>query len=199
MNRISSLAGMTVVVAILVVTSACAGHSGPRIENRSDSTQDDVYRIGPADILDIRVWREEDLSGTVPVRPDGKISLPLLNDVQAAGLTPMQLRRVLIDKFSDYVTAPEVSVIVTEVHSLVVSVLGEVREPGRYEIRNSPTVLEVIALAGGFTEFASTSRITILRANGGNKERIRVNYSDAIRRGEMGSMVVRPGDIIVVR
>src|SRR5438445_8821420 len=96
------------------------------------------YKIGPEDVLDVAVWNNTAISRTVPVRPDGKISLPLLNDVQAAGLTPMQLRDVLTKKLVEYVPAPEVSIIVREVRSFNVSVIGEIRAPGRYELTSRP-------------------------------------------------------------
>src|SRR5713226_7645572 len=113
------------------------------------------YLIGPEDVLDIAVWNNTDISRTVPVRPDGKISLPLLNDVQAAGLTPMQLRDVLIKLLTSYIPTPEVSVIIREVHSFKVSVIGEVKTPGRHELKSGATVLDVLAMAGGLGEFAA--------------------------------------------
>lgn len=158
------------------------------------------YRIGPADVLRIEVWNEEKLSGRVPVRPDGKISMPLLNDVQAAGRTPLQLREDLIDRLTYYMPAPEVSVIVEEVRSMSVSVLGEVTNPGRYELTAARTVLELIAEAGGFTEFASPSRIVILRNEGEVKRQINFNFTQAVsRRGRQENIELRPGDVIVVQ
>lgn len=160
---------------------------------------DDNYHIGPADVLRISVWNDESLSGTVPVRPDGMISLPLLNDVQASGLTPLQLRESLIELLGHYMPAPEVSVIVEQVRSYAVSVLGQVANPGRYELQRESTVLEVIAEAGGFTEFADSSRITILRNNGGQREQIPFNYKGVVsRRGRQENLVVLAGDVIVV-
>ncbi|PYN55168.1 MAG: hypothetical protein DMD92_17530, partial [Candidatus Rokuibacteriota bacterium] len=104
---------------------------------RPGTTEADAeYKIGPEDVLDIAVWNNTAISRMVPVRPDGKISLPLLNDVQAAGLSPMQLRDVLKKKLTEYVPSPEVSVIVREVHSFRVSVIGEIRTPGNYELRS---------------------------------------------------------------
>src|SRR5205807_2423701 len=137
------------------------------------------YKIGPEDLLDIAVWNNTAISRTVPVRPDGKISLPLLNDVQAAGLTPMQLREVLVKRLADYMPTPEVSVIVREVHSFKVSVLGEAKKPGQYELKSRSTVLDVIALAGGFTEFAARSRLVILRQAGATIKRVPFNYNNA--------------------
>src|SRR5436190_7289829 len=113
------------------------------------------YQIGPEDVLEISVWKNPELSRTVPVRPDGKVSLPLVNDIQAAGLTPVDLRDQVTAKLSEYIPAPEVSVIVREVHSRKVTVAGAVQLPGRYELKSTMTVLEVIALAQGLTDFAA--------------------------------------------
>src|SRR5690349_1261036 len=138
------------------------------------------YRIGPADVLHVSVWKNESVSRTVPVRPDGNISLPLANDIRAAGLTPMELRDAVKKKLRAYIPDAEVSVIVTEMHSYAVSVLGEVKEAGRYEMKSSATVLDVLAQAGGVTEFASRSRIFVLRGSGANAKRIPFDYDRVI-------------------
>lgn len=135
------------------------------------------YRIGPEDMLQISVWKNETMSRTVPVRPDGKISLPLLHDVQAAGLTPLELRDILTQKLTEYMPNPEVSVIVTEVRSFKVSVIGEVLKPARYELKSWSTVLDALALAGGFTPFAAKSKIVIFRPDGNTVKRIPFNYN----------------------
>ncbi len=157
------------------------------------------YTIGPEDLLYIGIWKNEALSRQVPVRPDGMISIPLLNDVRAAGLTPMQLRDVLVRRLSDYMPNPEVSVIVQEVHSPKVSVLGEVAHPGRFDLRGRTTVLDLLALAGGLTEFASRSRIVILRSGGSHTGRIRFDYDKAMQDGAQANFELRPGDIVLVR
>src|SRR5919197_967058 len=136
-----------------------------------------AYVIGPEDVLDISVWKNTDISRTVPVRPDGKISLPLLNDVQAAGLTALELRKDLAQKLAEYVPSPEVSVIVSDVRSFKVSVIGEVVRPGRFELKSWTTVLDALALAGGFTPFAARSRIVILHPEGTTMKRIPFNYN----------------------
>lgn len=157
------------------------------------------YRIGPADVLQVSVWKSEALSRTVPVRPDGMISLPLLNDVRAAGLTPMQLRDVLKKKLAPYLPKPEVSVIVTEMHSFMVSVLGEVKTSGRYQFASPVTVLDVLARAGGITEFASPSDLYVLRPEENGMKRIPFNYSKVITAPSGNdNFFVRPGDIVVV-
>jgi len=157
------------------------------------------YTIGPEDLLYIGVWKNEALSRQVPVRPDGMISIPLVNDVRAAGLTPMQLRDVLVRRLSDYMPNPEVSVIVQEVHSPKVSVLGEVAHPGRFDLKGRTTVLDLLALAGGLTEFASRSRIVILRSGGSHTGRIRFDYDKAMQDGAQANFELRPGDIVLVR
>jgi polysaccharide biosynthesis/export protein len=161
-------------------------------------TEDGDYKIGPEDVLDISVWKNEELSRTVPVRPDGKVSLPLVNDIQAAGLTPSRLRQELTRRLSEFVPSPEVAVIVREVHSAKVSVVGAVRTPGRYEVRSPATVLELIALAQGFTDFASRDRIVVLRQNGATQSRINFNYRKITDGTEQDNFFVQPGDIIVV-
>jgi polysaccharide biosynthesis/export protein len=157
------------------------------------------YRIGPADVLRISVWKNEELSRTVPVRPDGTISLPLLNDVPAAGLTPMELRDILSRKLEEYIPRPQLAVIVQEVHSRAVSVLGEVAKAGRYELKGRSTVLDAIAFAGGITPFARRARILILRQDGSGVKRIPFDYDKAISpEGAQGNLLVQSGDIIVV-
>lgn len=156
------------------------------------------YQIGPEDVLDISVWKNPELSRTVPVRPDGKVSLPLVNDIHAAGLTPSALREELTRRLAEYVPSPEVAVIVREVHSAKVSVVGAVRTPGRYDVRSPATVLELIALAQGFTDFASRDRIVVLRQNGNTPTRIPFNYRKIADGTEQENFFVQPGDIIVV-
>jgi len=176
--------------------SASPPASGPGSE---PSHEQGNYRIGPEDVLDIAVWNNASISRTVPVRPDGKISLPLLNDVQAAGLTPMQLRDVLIKKLAEYMPTPEVSVIIREVHSFKVSVIGEVKTPGRHELKSGATVLDVLAMAGGLGEFAARGRIVILRTEGNTLKRIPFNYNKVVSaNGELENFLLMPGDVIVV-
>lgn len=156
------------------------------------------YKIGIDDVLDIAVWNNTTVSRTVPVRPDGKISLPLLNEVQAAGLTPSQLRASLMAKLVEYMPTPEVSVIVREVHSNKISVLGEVRKAGRYEISQRATVLDAVALAGGFNDFARRSKMVIVRVEGSTVTRIPCDYDKVIASGQPDTFFLRPGDTLVV-
>jgi polysaccharide export outer membrane protein len=158
-----------------------------------------AYQIGPEDLLDISVWKNVELSRVVPVRPDGKVSLPLVNDIQAAGLTPTELRDQITTKLAEYIPAPEVSVMVREVHSRKVAVVGAVKMPGRYEMKSPMTVLEAIALAQGLTDFASRDRIVVLRDVNGKTTQIPFNYrkigDDA---ASQQNFFLRPGDIVVV-
>jgi polysaccharide biosynthesis/export protein len=185
-----------VLAATLVVLSLIAASFASA---QQKAAEQNGYKIGPDDVLNISVWKNEAISRIVPVRPDGKISLPLLNDVQAAGLTPEQLREVIREKLTEYESAPEVSVTVAEVRSFKISVLGEVLHPGRFELRSSTTVLDALALAGGFKDFAATTRIIILRSEGNGSKRILFNYKKAIAAGgEAENFLLDPGDIILV-
>lgn len=187
------------VLLLAMGTSACSTQEKFNASLDGRPTLQREYRIGPEDELYISVWKNETLSRTVPVRPDGMISLPLVNDVQAAGLTPMELRDVVRQKLAGYMAAPEVSVIVQGVRSFKVSVIGEVKKPGIYEIRGRSTVLDALAQAEGLTDFASRSRIVILRPNGGAMKRIPFNYNRAISEdGDKEISQLRPGDIVVV-
>jgi len=157
----------------------------------------DSYVIGPEDVLFIHVWREELLTRQVPVRMDGKISLPVVNDVQAAGLTPLQLKETLTKRLKEFVDNPEVSVIVMEANSYKVFVSGEVRTPGVYRLRAETTILEVIPMAGGFTEWADKSDITIISKENGKEKRIRANYNRIVK-GKDPAVKLKAGDVIVV-
>jgi polysaccharide export outer membrane protein len=157
-----------------------------------------AFRIGTEDVLDVQVWKNEDLSRVVPVRPDGMISLPLVNDIRAAGLTAVELRQEITQRLAEYVPSPEVSVMVREVHSVKVAVLGAVRMPGHYEVKSAATVLELIARAQGLNEFADRGRIVVLRQNGTETTRIPFNYRKVAEGSEQDNFYVRPGDIIVV-
>jgi len=158
-----------------------------------------VYRIGPEDVLDIAVWKNDQLTKTVAVRPDGRISLPLVNDVQAANLTPMQLRDQLTKGLTAYIAEPEVSVVVKEIHSLAISVVGAVKKPGRFELKGQATVLEALALAEGLTDFAKRDRIVIYRREGTGWKTIEFSYSKVVNDWDVKqNFLLMPGDIVVV-
>jgi polysaccharide export outer membrane protein len=177
-------------------TAAAAAAAPPASAADAPSVTD--YRIGPEDVLDVLVWKNEDLSRTVAVRPDGRISLPLLNDVVANGLTPMELRNVLAKDYAAYINDAEVSVVVREIHSFKVSIVGMVKTPGRYELRGPVTILEALALAGGFTEFAKRDRIAVFRPDHGRWQRFGFDYSNVIYENAEQNFALRPGDIVVV-
>ena len=188
-----------IVLSLVTNTLGADERSLPDQDNGREKTQESIdYRIGPEDVLDIAVWHNEAMSRTVPVRPDGKISLPLLNEVQAAGLTPMQVRDALSKKLEEYMPNPEVSVIVKEVHSFKVSVVGEVKRPGRHELKSRATVLDVLAMAEGLGEFAARGRIFILRREGNTVKRIPFNYNKVVSEDGVENILLQPGDIIVV-
>ena len=178
-------------------TAAAPGAAGTNAS--APGNMQESYRIGPEDVLEISVWRNEAISRSVPVRPDGKISLPLVNEVQAAGYTPSELRTNLTKLLSEYIPAPEVSIIVREVNNFRVFVIGEVARPGRYQLRSATSVLEVIALVGGLTQFASRSRLFVLRIEGGGQKRIPFNYNKAMAAdGEQENFQLQPGDMLIV-
>jgi polysaccharide export outer membrane protein len=157
------------------------------------------YVIGPEDILQISVWKNEAISRTEPVRPDGKISLPLLHDIQAAGLTPLQLRDKIAAALAEFMPNPEVAVTVMEVRSYRVSVLGEVQKPGVLQLKAPTTVLEALALAGGFKDFASPSKIVIFRKDErGQTQKIRFNYNRAVGSAGEENVALKSGDVVVV-
>jgi polysaccharide export outer membrane protein len=155
------------------------------------------FKIGPEDVLDIQVWKNPDLSRVVPVRPDGRISLPLVNDITAAGLTPTQLRAQITQRLTPFIPAAEVSVIVREVHSFKVSIVGAVRMPGTYEVKSSATVLDIIARAQGLGDFADRNRIVVHRKGTSGTVQMPFNY-DRVSDGKAENFVVQTGDIIVV-
>lgn len=191
-------ASLLVLLAVTIAERASA-QAPVKASNQKQALEVGEYKISSEDVLQITVWKNEAMSRTVPVRPDGKISLPLLNDVQAAGLTPMELRDVLVKKMVEYVPTPEVSVIVTEVRSFKVAVIGEVPKPGDFNLKSWTTVLDVLAMAGGFNQFASRSRIFVLRPDGKTMQRIPFNYNKLISaNGEQENFYLHPGDIIVV-
>lgn len=189
--RLSTLAMTTLLLAFAMAPAASPAQSA------EDNRLPDQFRIGPEDMLLISVWKNEAMTRTVPVRPDGKISMPLLNDVQAAGLTAMELRDLLTRKLVEFIPNPEVSVIVIDVRSFKVSVIGEVARPGRYELKSWATVVDALALAGGFTQFASRSKIVILRPNGAVMKRSPFNYNKLLA-GEQENLYLQSGDIVMV-
>ncbi len=163
------------------------------------ATEDPNYTIGPQDVLDISVWKEPELTRSVPVRPDGKISLPLLNDVQAAGLTPSQLAAQITTSLKKFVTEPQVTVIVAAINSQRVFIIGEVLRPGAFPLLPGMTVLQALSSAGGFTQFASLGKIYVLRNEDGKQTKHPFNYKAAINGKQVDqNFLLKAGDQIVV-
>ena len=157
------------------------------------------YVIGPEDVLYIHVWREEALSRRVPVRMDGNISLPLIHEIKAAGLTPLQLEVAITEKLKGFYENPNVSVIVEEANSFKVYISGEVMKPGVYRLREETTILQIIPMAGGFTDWAKQRKILIIRKEDGKEKRLIVDYKKAMKGDDPNSnIVLRSGDTIIV-
>ena len=204
-RKVLTRLGLALMLAIPIPSRA---QDAPAKENAGGATAatgiDAAYEyvIGPADVLEVAVWENTVVSRTVPVRPDGKISLPVINDVQAAGLTPLQLQSFLATRLASFIQTPEVSVIVREVHSINVSVLGNVKTPGRYQFPSRVTVLEALAMAGGLTEYADRGHIVVLRRAGAATEQIPFSYDKVTPgNGSKGqpNFFIQPDDIILVR
>jgi polysaccharide biosynthesis/export protein len=160
---------------------------------------DPDYKIGPQDMLRIDVWKEPDISRVVPVRPDGKITLPLVNDVQASGLTTTQLAAKIAEGLKKYITNPQVTVGVTEINSRKVFVSGEVSHPGAFPLLPNMTVLQALSTAGGFTQFAREKKIYILRMEDGRQVKHPFNYKEAVSGKNIEqNIILEGGDIIVV-
>jgi polysaccharide biosynthesis/export protein len=197
------------IVLIVTVCGAVARAQEPSTPSTSASSvakasapqapADADYKIGPQDLLRVDVWKEPDISRTIPVRPDGKISLPLLNDVQAAGLTSMQLAGVIREGLTKYITSPQVTVTVTEINSRRVYCTGEVLKPGALSLLPNMTALQAISSCGGFTQFAKVKGIYILRVEGGKQIQHPFNYKDVIKgKKPEDNILLQPGDVIVV-
>jgi len=160
---------------------------------------DAAYKIGPQDMLQIDVWKEPEITRLVPVRPDGKITLPLLNDVQAAGLTPMELAAVISDGLKKYINNPQVTVSVSTINSRRVYVTGEVNKPGAFSLLPNMTVLQALTSAGGFTQFAKIKSVYVLRVEGGKQTKIPFNYKTVIEGKKAEENVeLQSGDTVVV-
>jgi len=163
------------------------------------ATEDPNYMIGAQDVLDISVWKEPELTLSVPVRPDGKISIPLLNDVQAAGLTPTQLAMRITTDLKKYVTNPQVTIIVTQINSQRIYILGEVSRAGAYPLLPQMTMLQALSSAGGFTQFANLKKIYMFRVEDGKQVKYPFNYKDVVNgKRPDENVILRAGDTIVV-
>jgi polysaccharide export outer membrane protein len=199
-----------VAVAALVLIGSIAlaqdAPAQPAASPASDKTTNAVsnsqagpeYVIGPEDVLHIAVWKEADLTATLPVRPDGKISLPLLDDVQASGLTPKQLAASVTEKLKKYIADPRVTVVVTQINSKRIYMVGEVLRAGATPMSPNMTVLQALSSAG-LSQFANTRRIYVLRTENGKQQKLPVNYRKLVKGEQIEqNYVLQPGDTIVV-
>lgn len=213
MNSMAKISGRVLFAATLTVVSYAQSPSEDAHGQVADTTapaalaaagsskaHDDTYRIGNDDKLAISVWKEPDLTKSIPVRSDGKISLPLVGEIQAAGRTPLQLENEISSLLKNYITVPEVTVIVEQINSKKYNILGQVGRPGAYSLTLSTTIMDAIANAGGFKDFAKTKGVYILRQNpDGTQARLNFNYKDFIKGKNLPQNVkIEPNDTIIV-
>jgi polysaccharide biosynthesis/export protein len=197
-------------LALLPATAAMAAESAesaesdspapvdaPQVKVRAEGDPADAYAIGIGDVIEIAVWKNPDLTVTVPVRPDGRVSVPLLGDVQAAGMTPLALKQTLTEGFRQYVTAPGVSVVIKEINSQKVFVTGEVAKPGAYDLRPHTKMMQALALAGGLTPYAK-GKVILLRDRQGKDRRFEMDLADIIKgRRPEDNIVLQAGDTLI--
>ncbi|KAA3626004.1 MAG: sugar ABC transporter substrate-binding protein [Proteobacteria bacterium] len=190
------------IVGMVVLLAACAGAPELPAISASPTPSESSYTIGPGDQLNVFVWGNTDLSVTVPVRPDGRITTPLVEDVQAAGKTPTELARDVESRLSRYVKNPIVTVTVNSFvgsSSEQIRVIGQAAQPRSIPFRVNMTVLDVIIAVGGLTEFAAGNRATIVRGPQGQQKSFRVRLEDLLEKGDISANVVmQPGDILIV-
>jgi polysaccharide export outer membrane protein len=196
--------GIIIVWAVLIFNSIAYPQADKEIllkkEAQAEIAADsDRYVIGAEDILYIHVWKEETLSKTVSVRMDGKISIPLVDEIQAAGLTPLQLKEKLTEKLQDFVEAPNVTVIVMEANSFKVYFSGQVKTPGVLRLRTETSLAQAISMVGGLTEWANQSKIIVIRKENRKEKRFTINYKKIIQGKDLDSnIILKSGDTIIV-
>jgi polysaccharide export outer membrane protein len=200
--RTSRLYARLGAAALLMVIAACAGQPELTPASTTERGPTELYRIGPGDTLKVFVWGNPALSDEVPVRPDGRISIPLIEDVEAADKTPSELSREIEQKLSAFVADPLVTVIVTEFvgpFGEQVRVVGEALEPQAIPYRDDMTMLDVMIEVGGLTEFAAGNRATLVRTADGKQQQYRVRLDDLVRDGDItANVAMRPGDVVII-
>lgn len=203
-RRQSVWVGLSLVITLgMGILGGCSGLSQEVLDQTSRSSPKD-FLLGPEDVLEVTVWRNQDLSRQVVIRPDGMISLPLIGDVHASGLTAAQVADRIAKRLAEFKENPAVSVSVREVNSYFIYVTGEVTRPGKYQLKSYATVLQGVSLAGGFTPFATKSKMVVVRSvktsNGEERQiRIPIRYDDLFRsEGDVGNFTLMSGDTIVV-
>ena len=203
MKKLLSFGGMGIFL-LLIIANMAYPQADKEILSRKEAqaeigTDNDQYVIGAEDVLSIHVWKEDAFTRTIPVRMDGKISLPLVQEIKAAGLTPLQLKEVLTRRLKEFIENPVVSVTVTEANSYKVYVSGQVKTPGVYRLRSETSVAQIIPMAGGFTDWANQKKILIIRNENGREKRMTVNYKKIMSGSDQDSNVIlKAGDTILV-
>jgi len=188
-----------VAVASIALMTTVQAQQKPAADTEPRAYGDGEFRLGPDDVLEVSVYQEKELSTTVPVRPDGKISIPLIGELPASGKTATELQKEIAQKYAQYITEPAVTVVVKEVNSPKVSVLGEVKNPGVYKIKNRATVLDVIAMAGGWTDYAKKTKVTLIRPEpSGEQKLFNINLEDEFKGRRTGPVYIFPYDTIKV-
>jgi len=207
-----SLLGLLGFVGVLVLWPGTAilaemqnGGSASTGDNLTDAKEgavasaDGDYHVGPGDVIAILVWKEPDASSSVVIRPDGKISLPLVNDLSVVGKTPMEIQDIISKKLSPFIKTPNVTVTVKEINSKKVFVLGQVNRTGAYQITQPTTVLQILTEAGGLQAFANGKGIYVLRTENGKQTKLPFNYKDVVKGEKIEqNVLLRPGDTVIV-
>jgi polysaccharide biosynthesis/export protein len=187
--------------ALLIITALTTGFlTSASAQQQRAAYGDSEFRLGPEDVIEVSVYQEKDLSTVVPVRPDGKISIPLIGEMPASGKTAIELQKEITQRYSRLIAEPAVTVIVKEVNSPKVSVSGEVKNPGMYKIRDRATILDVLAMAGGTTEYAKKDKILVIRVDSaGAQQSIRIKLDDQINGKKADPFFVLPYDKVYVQ
>jgi polysaccharide export outer membrane protein len=201
MKHTTSLVAVTLACALGVLAPRSAA-AGARAESDKKTGQQapavaEEYRLGPGDKLRIEVYKDPQLSQSAQIRPDGKITLPLIGDVEASGQTPLELRDSIAASLKEYITNPTVTVIVVEALASQVFVMGEVTHPGPVQLHGPTTILQVLAVAGGFKEFANTKDVRVMRSTANGVQTLRFNYKEAVN-GDAKPLYLRSGDTVIV-
>lgn len=193
-----SLTSLFLAVA-LVGSTPLAGPVQSQTATAPPAEDEFVFRLGPADSIQVWLWEEPDLGSGATVRPDGRITLPLINEVEVTGKTPTELQEELTEKYSMFLGDPVVSVIVTQIGSLNINILGEVQSEGRYSLVQPLTILDAISMAGGLTDFTDGKKVIILRPGPAGIDRIEVNVHDLLEDGNGPNIMIHPSDTIYVK
>jgi polysaccharide export outer membrane protein len=196
--------GIIIVWAVLIFNSIAYPQADKEIllkkEAQAEIAADsDRYVIGAEDVLYIHVWREETVTKTVSVRMDGMISIPLVDEIQAAGLTPLQLKEKLTERLKQFIENPNATVVVMEANSFKVYISGQISKPGIYRLRSDTTLAQIISMAGGLTEWANQKKIIIIRKENGKEKRFTINYKKIVKGEDLDSnIILKSGDTIIV-